>query len=354
MDWGISVATSAESWKLAVRAEELGFTHAWFYDTQMLNADPFVVMGAAAVNTSRIQLGTGVLIPSNRIAPVTANCLASLNKLAPGRINLGISTGFTGRRAMGLGAITLDHMAEYIRVVQGLLADEIVEWDAEGRTRKIKFLNPELDTINIDDPVGLHISALGPRGKKLTAELGAGWINAMRDADQGVAQITLMKESWAAAGRDANELYATAHTSGSVVRAGEAHDSPRVKAQAGPAAVMVLHDTIEDGEQRTLGYQIADELKPFLDEYREIYKTYTPQDARYLRVHRWHLMKLRPEEEHMATASMIAKMSFTGEKEFLRDEIRRLLDAGYKQISAHIRYGQDAMIEDWAEVFDGV
>ena len=90
------------------RAEELGFSHAWFYDTQMLNADPFVAMAAAAMVTEKIHLGTGVLIPANRIAPVTANALASLNTLAPGRIHLGISTGFTARRAMGLGAVKLD------------------------------------------------------------------------------------------------------------------------------------------------------------------------------------------------------------------------------------------------------
>ncbi|PYR86886.1 MAG: hypothetical protein DMG18_01405 [Acidobacteria bacterium] len=69
-------------------AEELGFTHAWFYDTQLLNADPFVAMAASAMHTSRIQLCTGVLIPSNRIAPVTANALASLNALAPHRIGI--------------------------------------------------------------------------------------------------------------------------------------------------------------------------------------------------------------------------------------------------------------------------
>ena len=57
-----------DSWKVVKRAEELGFTHAWFYDTQMLTADCFVAMGAAAMKTSRIRLGTGVLIPSNRIA----------------------------------------------------------------------------------------------------------------------------------------------------------------------------------------------------------------------------------------------------------------------------------------------
>src|SRR5260221_12141855 len=101
MQFGIAVATAADSWKLVERAEALGFSHAWFYDTQMLSADCFVAMAAAAMKTSRIRLGTGVLIPSNRIAAVTANALASLNKLAPGRIDFGVGTGFTGRRAVG-------------------------------------------------------------------------------------------------------------------------------------------------------------------------------------------------------------------------------------------------------------
>jgi 5,10-methylenetetrahydromethanopterin reductase len=35
MDFGIGIAISSDAWKLAQRAEELGFTHAWFYDTQM-------------------------------------------------------------------------------------------------------------------------------------------------------------------------------------------------------------------------------------------------------------------------------------------------------------------------------
>ena len=58
MEFGIGIATSSDSWRLAQRAEELGFTHAWFYDTQMITADPFVAMGAAATRTDRIRLGT--------------------------------------------------------------------------------------------------------------------------------------------------------------------------------------------------------------------------------------------------------------------------------------------------------
>ena len=82
MDFGINLATSSDSWKVIKRAEELGYARAWLYDTQMLNADMFVAMGAAAVQTSRIRLGTGVLIPSNRIAPVAASALASLRGAA--------------------------------------------------------------------------------------------------------------------------------------------------------------------------------------------------------------------------------------------------------------------------------
>src|ERR1700694_3427709 len=76
MQFAIAIPPDADSWRVVRRAEELGFARAWFYDTQMLSADPFVAMAAAAVKTTRIRLGTGVLIPSNRIAPVAANASA--------------------------------------------------------------------------------------------------------------------------------------------------------------------------------------------------------------------------------------------------------------------------------------
>src|SRR5947208_16991341 len=166
--------TVADCWRVVRRAEELGFSRAWFYDTQMLSADPFVAMAVAAVKTTRIRLGTGVLIPSNRIAPVTANAFASLNKLAPGRIDFGVGTGFTGRRAMGLGAVKLADMEAYINTVVALLRDEPVETELEGKRRLVRFLNPELGLINTQDPIGLYVAASGPRARQLTARLGAG------------------------------------------------------------------------------------------------------------------------------------------------------------------------------------
>ena len=132
----------SDSWKLAQRAEELGFTHAWFYDTQMITADCFVAMGAAALKTSRIRLGTGVLVPSNRIAAVTANAFATLNGLAPGRIDFGVGTGFSARRAMGLGAMKLADMEEYIRVVYGLLDGETSRPTIEGKRARSASSTP--------------------------------------------------------------------------------------------------------------------------------------------------------------------------------------------------------------------
>src|SRR4030088_2202384 len=124
MRFAIAIATDAESWRVVRRAEELGFSRAWFFDTPKLRGDPVVAMAAAALKTTRIRLGTGVLVPSNRIAPVAANAFASLNKLAPGRIDFGVGTGFTARRAMGLGAVKLAALDEYVRAVMALLREE--------------------------------------------------------------------------------------------------------------------------------------------------------------------------------------------------------------------------------------
>jgi alkanesulfonate monooxygenase SsuD/methylene tetrahydromethanopterin reductase-like flavin-dependent oxidoreductase (luciferase family) len=350
MDFGIQLATSSHSWRVAKRAEALGFTHAWFYDTQLLNADVFVAMGAAAVQTQRIRLGTGVLIPSNRIAPVTASALASLNALAPGRIDFGVSTGFTARRTMGLGAITLARLETYLRVVEGLLAGETVEWAEEGGPHKIRFLNPELKLINLDDPIPLHVSAFGPRGRRLVAKLGARWICSSRNAAVAAAVLADMRAAWQEAGRDPKDLYATSFAAGCVLAPGEPYDSKRAKAQAGPAAAIVFHNSVE-AEYGPMGFAAPPNLKAQFDAYRAIYEGYAPADARYLSNHRGHLMFLRPEEEPIITADAIRTLTFTGTADELVEGVRAIKDLGYRQFGVHIRTGHEmAMLEDWADI----
>ena len=309
MDFGIGIATASDSWKLVQRAEALGFSHAWFFDTQMITADCFVSMAAAALKTSRIRLGTGVLVPSNRIAAVTANAFATLNGLAPGRIDFGIGTGFTARRAMGLGAMKLAEMEEYIRVVYGLLAGDTVETAIEGKHRKIRFLNPEIGLFNTQDPSPLHISAYGPKSQALTAKLNARWKCFIQDETGGNAALRGMRHSWEAAGRPAAELYATAWACGCVLRAGEAADSERAMAQAGPRAATLLHraaDADQQGWQNTM--HVAQQgIDDAITGYVEMARQFAPADARYLHNHRGHLVFVKPDERRYVTAELIRR-----------------------------------------------
>ena len=353
MEFGIALPTAADAWKTVKRAEELGFTHAWFYDTQMLCADCFVAMGAAAVHTSRIRLGTGVLIPSNRIAPVTANGFASLNQLAPGRIDFGVGTGFTGRRTMGLGAIKLSEMEEYIRVVMGLLDSQTVEFQVEGKRQKIAFLNPELDLINLRDPVGLHISAYGPRARALTAKLGAGWLNFVGEVASGVTAMQAMQKSWADAGRSVGDLTAVAFALGCILEPGEKLDSDRAIAQAGPRAAVLLHRAADEalaGLPNTSSVPAS--VAAPVAAYVELAKTYEPADARYLENHRGHLMAVKPRERPFVTAELIRQTTFTGTEPDLLDRIAALRDSGYSQFTIQLVPGQEAAIADWARLKD--
>ena len=356
MDFGIFLAPAADSWTVAKRAEELGYRRAWFYDTQLLNSELFATMGAAAVQTSRIRLGTGVLIPSNRIAPVTASGLATLNALAPGRIDFGVSTGFTARRTMGVGPIKVADLEEYVRVVRALLAGDTPEWAFEGQTRKIRFLNPEIGAVNIADPVPLHIAATGARARALTARLGAGWIHATASVPHAAAAVADMQRLWRAEpGRQADgvPLHATSAIAGCVLAEGEAADGARAKAQAGPTAMVALHSLVEREQFGDLGRPLPPALGPLLERYRQIYFGYRPAEARYLENHRGHLMFLRPEEHAVCTADLIRTTTFTATKAELRERVRELGRTGFTHVGVTIRHGHPAMLEEWAEVFEG-
>jgi 5,10-methylenetetrahydromethanopterin reductase len=351
MHFGIAIPTAADSWRLVRRAEELGFSHAWFFDTQMLSADPFVAMAAAAMKTTRIKLGTGVLIPSNRIAPVAATAFASLNKLAPGRIVFGVSTGFTGRRTMGLGAVKLADMEDYVRIIQALWRGETVEFLVEGKRRKIRLLNPELGLINIQDEMPTFIAASGPKARALTAKLGAGWIDNVADAERGAATLEQMRSAWQAAGREREALTSVAWIGGALLEEGEPADGPRGMALAAPRAAMLLHRA---ADTTLAGYPTPVAMRPefaaAVEAYVEHARSFEPKDAYYLANHRGHLMFVRPDERKFLTAEMIRKTSFIGTAADLTQRIGALRDAGFSQVVFSIPPGQEHAIEDWGRI----
>ncbi len=354
MKYGINIAPAADSWKIVRRAEELGFDHAWFIDSQLINADLFVSMTAAAMKTTRIRLGTGVLVPSNRLAPVAANALASLNALAPGRIDFGVGTGFTGRRTMGVGPVRLQELFEYVNVVERLLAGETVNFGIEGKTRPVRFMNPELGLINLRDRVPVNISAFGPRGRRMTAERGYGWTNSVGSLQRAQQAIDDMKKAWNEAGHDPARLTANANCGGAVLRSSDDWDADYVRDQAGPSAAMLLHNLAEEDEFGSISSGLPPQLERLRNDYLEIYRSYEPADARYLSNHKNHLMLVRPEERHLITGDFIRATTMSGTREELREKIQALATMGYTRMSVHIRTVLPSMIEDWADVFERV
>ena len=85
-----------------VLADKLGFDHAWevehhFLDEYSHSSAPEVFLSAAAAKTKTIRLGHGIrqVIPNYNHPARTAECVATLDILSNGRVDLGIGEGAT-------------------------------------------------------------------------------------------------------------------------------------------------------------------------------------------------------------------------------------------------------------------
>ncbi len=72
MDFGVTFPARVGDFALVELAERLGYGQAWFYDSQMIYSDVYATMALAAHKTSTIRLGTGVAVPTTRLAPTIA------------------------------------------------------------------------------------------------------------------------------------------------------------------------------------------------------------------------------------------------------------------------------------------
>ena len=179
MEFAIAYPARPDAWQDVVIAEDNGFSHAWFYDSQMIYSDVYVCMALAAEHTRRIKLATGVAIPSNRIEPVTAHSIATINLLAPGRTILGIGTGFTGRNTMGLPPVPLRQLQSYIKTVRSLLCAQEVPYRDGTRERTIRFLHPNHGYINLQDQIPIYLAADGPKALEMVGEVADGWLTVL-------------------------------------------------------------------------------------------------------------------------------------------------------------------------------
>jgi alkanesulfonate monooxygenase SsuD/methylene tetrahydromethanopterin reductase-like flavin-dependent oxidoreductase (luciferase family) len=95
-------------------------------------ADPWVTLGAIAASTERILIGTGVTPVARRRPQVVAHALATLDRLAPGRIVFGAGLGGGHGEFERFGEDESPHaraelLDEGLDVIRALLAGERVE-----------------------------------------------------------------------------------------------------------------------------------------------------------------------------------------------------------------------------------
>jgi len=348
MEFAIAYPARPDAWKDLVIAEENGFTQAWFYDSQMIYSDVYACMALAADHTKRIKLGTGVAIPSNRIEPVTAHSIATINLLAPGRTVLGVGTGFTGRNTMGLPPIPLTRVRSYIEMVRKLLRGEEVLYREGGRERAIRFLHQDHGYINLKDPIPIHLAADGPKALELVGEIADGWLTVLSDADRFRQKFASVKNGAQRAHRSVDNLPIAVLTSGCVLRDGETATSPRVIDRIGPFAIVFLHAL---WEASAITANLQGPLLKLWERYRDQYvaNLKTPAAKRYLEVHEGHLIYMKPGEEKYVDETLVRTLTLTGRGDQIIARIKALEAAGVTQVAIQVVYphGRE-MIEDFS------
>ncbi len=154
-----------------VKAEDAGIDVAWL-TVGGVAADPFAIFSSAALKTDRIEFGTSIL-PTFPRHPITmAQGAMVVDKLAPGRMRLGIGPSHKPaiEGTWGLDFTRpLEHLREYLDILIPLLRDGKVSY--QGNRLHAEAQLPEPTEVRV------MISALRHKAFSLAGELTEGGIS---------------------------------------------------------------------------------------------------------------------------------------------------------------------------------
>ena len=282
---------------LAVLAEQLGYARVWIYDSAPLWEDPFVHLALAAQRTTRIGLGTAVLIPSQRSVLAMASSIATLARISGERFRACFGTGFTARFAAGQRPMTLRVLVDYMTALRRLLAGETAI--VEGKPVRMLHASGLAQPRPIDVP--LWISVFGPRGTALAADVADGII-----------------------GPPHPTLPAAMIVSGTVLDPGEDQGSERVREAIGPWRVVDWHSAYATG-----GAEAVDAMPGGAD-WREALEALSPQSERHLLTFEGHVTHLPDRDrkllEHIDVKTMV------GDAARIRRQLSKLAASGFREI----------------------
>ena len=199
MDVGVTLQTDPPASRvveLTRRAEALGFSHAWTFDSHILWQEPYVIFSQMLAATERIMVGPLVTNPATRDPTVTASLFATLNDMFGNRTICGIGRGDSARRVLGRPPTTLAETEAAIHVIKEL---------AEGRTIETPAGEVRIPWVR-DGRLDVWMAAYGPRALALAGRKADGFV--LQLADPAILRWTLERVHAAAAeaGRDADEI----------------------------------------------------------------------------------------------------------------------------------------------------
>lgn len=129
---------------LAQRAETLGYDSVWIGDSLLDRPrhEPLTMLAGVAGRTTRVMLGTAVLLPALRNPVFLAQQAATLDQISAGRLILGIGIGPSnpGAKAEFVAAGVpfekrVGRILESMRLCRALWSGEPVDWDGRWEVK---------------------------------------------------------------------------------------------------------------------------------------------------------------------------------------------------------------------------
>ncbi len=168
--------------------------------------DPVVGMTWAAAATSRIEVGTNILVLPQRNPVVLAKALATLDSFSGGRVVLGVGVGWAKEESDAVGAVFADRGKRMDDAIPALRA----LWNAEASTYEGDYYRFE-EAYCFPKParaggIPILIGGESKAARRRVAQLGDGWLPYNLPVDEAAATIADLKARTADFGRDPEAL----------------------------------------------------------------------------------------------------------------------------------------------------
>jgi len=257
--FGIEFVPRESYWKImyyVIQAERGGFSNLWMTD-HFINRNVYTTLTTAAIFTNRITFGPGVTNPYMVNPVFTAQAIATLDELAPGRVVLGMGPG--DRTTLDSVGVEMKRplaaIQESIDIIRRMVSGETVAYQGEVfRTAGAKFV------FKTRGKIPVYVGAQGPKMLALAGKIGDGvLINASHPKDVEYA-VNCVKEGVTAAGKKYSEIDVAAYTSFSV------HEdiNKANKAAARAVAFIVAGSPPQLLERHEIDVKKAEEIKEAL------------------------------------------------------------------------------------------